>query len=98
MNIRDLIEEVSLETKMPILRPVDLELLKEVIMDMDEFKDVIVFNVLHERSEKIKTTLMDPKKDKFNSVVNIYSIHTIPSLDNGYALMVDCYEDTVLRS
>jgi len=67
-------------------------------MDMDEFKDVIVFNVLHERNGKIKTTLMDSKKDKFNSVVNIYSIHTIPSLDSDYVLMVECYEDTVLRN
>jgi hypothetical protein len=96
MKIVELMEKALDGQELKIFRPVDLEALKEHIMSTDEFKDVIVFNVIYDR-KNVKTTLMDPKKDKLNLVVNIYSMHLSPGID-GKVVMLDCYEDTIIRN
>lgn len=98
MKIFQLLEQVKEKTGFDILRPIDLELLKDLIMETEEFNGVIVFNVLKEQDENIKCTLMNPKKDKLNSVVNIYSIHAVPSLDGRKLLMIDCCKNTVIKN
>lgn len=81
-----------------IIRPVDLELLKETIMETEEFQGVIVFNVIKDRDERVKTAVMRPGVDKFNTVVNIYSIYLFPSPLEGPDLMVQCFDDTIIRN
>ena len=83
-------------TNISILRQVDLEFVKERLMELDMFDGVSVFNVV-DRTEDVKIALFDPKIHKFNSVVNINTIQMMPNPSGGLVLMVNCLDGTVIR-
>jgi hypothetical protein len=97
-NFKELYDKFISETNLSIIRPVDLELLKDYILETDLFENVLVFNIIHDRGQT-KETLMRPNIDSFEKVVNINSISMVPSVDGkGYVFMVNCEDGTVLRN
>ena len=96
-DFKKLYDHITEITKFPILRPVDLNLVKDTIMETKLFDGVIVFNVVEDMRET-KTTLFRPGRDKFNTVVNIHSIQTATGIDSKEVLMINCMDDTIIRN
>lgn len=97
MNLTKLINKVTESTGISVIRPVDLDLLKDLLMETEEFNGVIIFNVIHDIDKNYKATLFESDKNKFSSVVNIHSIQLTPSLENNKtSLLVLCDSNTIL--
>ena len=94
-----LYKEITKTTEFDILRPVDLPILKEHLMDTEPFEGVIIFNPIFSQDYPegtIKTALYRPNIDKLNKVV---FINTIQLLEHGDepVLMIACKDGTVIR-
>jgi hypothetical protein len=94
-SFEKLFDKVTAHTEMPILRPVDLMVLHDHIMETDLFSDVIALNICEDMT-KTKAAIMIPGEHSFNRVVNINSIYKVPTVDGKTAWMVNCKEKTVI--